>query len=258
MSNAEASTAIPSSLTITAPDRAALVSSSTKLLEDAKAIVIDSNDMLEIANDELAAIKGKWKALETQRDSLVRPLNDTVRAINTMFRGPMDVLVQGEQIIKSAMLTYTTEQERKALEERRRLEREAEERRLQAEKEAAEAREKLEEAAATGSDEEVAVAQAQVIEAEQAASTSLAPIHYVAAAPRLSGTSVRKTWKARLPETDEDKLKALAFIVVNPQFLHLVEFSQSECNKLASAMKANMKIDGIVAYQDSGITARAR
>jgi len=251
-------TVIPSNLAIAAPNAVELVTASTKLLDDARAITIDSNDMFEIAADELAAIKTKAKELDEKRDSLVRPLNTVVKAINDLFRAPLAKLAEGEKIIKDAMLTWTTEQERLAKIERDRLQREADERREKADKEAREAREQLEEAAVSGSDADIEAAQALVAETEQQTSVLAAPIHYVAAAPRAAGTSVRKTWKARLPETKEQKLKALAFIIANPQYLHLVEFSQSECNKLASAMKENMKIDGIAAYQDAGIAARTR
>lgn len=254
----ETEVTIPSTVAIAAPNAVELVTASTKLLDDARAIVIDSNDMFEIAADELAAIKTKTKELDEKRDSLVRPLNGVVKAINDLFRAPLAKLAEGEKIIKDAMLTWTTEQERLARIERERLQREADERRLAADKEAREAREQLEQAAESGTDADIEAAQALVAEAEEQACVVAAPIHYVAAAPRAAGTSVRKVWKARLPEAQADKLKALAYIIANPQYLHLVEFSQSECNKLASAMKQHFPVEGIAAYQDSGIAARAR
>jgi hypothetical protein len=258
MANTEETVAIPSSVAISAPDRAELVKTSTKFLADARAIVIDSTDMLEIANDELGAIKKKWTALEDKRTSLVKPLNDVVKGINDLFRQPLADLVEGEKIIKGAILTYTVEQERIAREAREELERKAREQRELAEKQEREAREQLQMVATSGTDEDVEAAQSLLAEAEEKTAVVNAPVFYVAPSPKLAGTSVRKTWKARLPETDDDKLKALAFIIANPQYLHLVEFSQTECNKLAVAMKRHMKIDGIVAYEDAAVAARAR
>ncbi|HEU0283498.1 MAG TPA: hypothetical protein VFQ99_06905 [Gallionella sp.] len=106
-------------INVNEPDSGALTKTAERFLMSAQSIVIDGPEMYGTAAGELQAIKGKAKALETQRVSLVAPLNEVVKRINDMFRAPLDFLGRAESTIKNAMICYDTEQERIAAEARR-------------------------------------------------------------------------------------------------------------------------------------------
>lgn len=303
-------------LTINAPEAGALNKSAETFLIVAQSITIDSPEMYQTAGSELQQIKRKAKDLEAQRVDLVTPLNATVKKINDLFRSPLDYLSRAEQTIKSAMITYDREQERKAAEERRKAEEAAarERARLQAEAAAAEARRVAEEnrlreeaaaaerAAQNARNEEARIraeaesaaqagdrARAAELEAQakaqsrdaqaadiaaakadskadskaeefradelriQASMVQHSPPIVISAAPKVSGIAGKTKWKGEVT----DKLKLVQFVAANPQFIGLIDANESAINKMASALKQAMVVDGVRVYEERQIAARA-
>lgn len=249
--------AIPKTIQVAAPEGAELLTTADKALEEARAVVIDSQDMAEIANEELVSIKRKAKALDEQRKAIVDPLNLAVKNINALFKPALERLDTAEGIVKTALINWDTEQQRIAALAKAKAEKDAAEARERARRDAADALQQAAEAEDSGDTVAAETFAAMAVAAEQTAELVVAA-PAVAAPVRLAGTSIRKTWKARLPENDEQKLALLRFIVANPQYINLVEVSAKECNKIASALKANMKIDGLTAYEDRNLAASTR
>ena len=77
---------------------------------------IASAEDYSLAADELRAIKKRQQGLEEQRTGITGPINQALRAINALFKGPGDLLDQAEQILKGKMLAYEQEQRRIAAE----------------------------------------------------------------------------------------------------------------------------------------------
>lgn len=104
-------------------------------LRMAGSFVVTCNDDYEMAGEELKSVKAKIVALEAKRESVAGPLYKAWKALNALFKAPMDALKDAETMLKTAMLTYSAEQERIAAEARRVAEAEAaaERRRLEAE-----------------------------------------------------------------------------------------------------------------------------
>lgn len=268
-------------LKIATPDQGVLNKSAETMLSNAKAIVIDSQSMFEVAAEELQAVKKKAKELEEQRTGLVSPLNDVVKKINAMFKPPMEFLASAESIIKRAMLTYTDEQDRRRREEEARARAKAEEEaarqraKIAQEQAAAAERARLEQvrleeerqaALAAGNTvmaEKIAAkaeGAAEAAEAKQdglaeaAATIQAAPVVVpLAEAPKAAGISSRGVWKGEVT----DKLELVKYIAQNPQFLHLLDASQKEINSLAKALKGNCQVAGLRVWEDKTITARA-
>lgn len=261
-------------ISINAPDAGALNKSAETFLITARAIEIDSGDMYEMAAGELAQIKRKAKDLEAQRVDLVTPLNSVVKKINDLFRAPLEFLTQAEGTIKRAMITYDQEQERKAAEEKRkaeeaaareraRLKAEADEREAKARAEEERLRKEAEAAVAAGDTAKAAKLESQAeakadagqIRAEelrsQAASVQAAPASI--APTKVSGVVSKGKWKGRVTS----KIKLVQFVAANPQYLGLLDENESAINKLAGALKNQMAIDGIEAYEERQIAARA-
>jgi len=101
------------------PDSAALTGRAAQALSFIESFTIDSQEAYELAGEELQAIKARAKTLETQRTGLTVPLNNVLRGINDLFRGPADLLIKGEGMLKTKMLAWQSEQERIAAEVRR-------------------------------------------------------------------------------------------------------------------------------------------
>lgn len=108
--------------TIQTPDEAQLTTRAQSALRMVESMTVESDEDYSLAADELKAIKAKANSIEAQRTGITGPINDALRAINALFKGPATFLAQAEATIKGKMIAYTTEQERIAAEERRRAE----------------------------------------------------------------------------------------------------------------------------------------
>lgn len=163
---------------LTIPDSAALTTKAQTALAFIQAFEVDSPETYLLAADELKAIKTRTNTLEAQRTGITGPINAGLRAINDLFRGPADLLAQGERILKGKMLAWQQEQERIAAEQRRRAEEAAAAERRRLEEEAAarqrEAEAQAAAAVAAAAAGDQAAAQASIAAAERATSEAAA------------------------------------------------------------------------------------
>lgn len=267
-------------ITVATPDSAALTSNAQRALDSARTMIIDSDAMYQCAADDLAAIKKKAKDLEEQRTGIVKPLNESVKKINDLFRAPLDFLAQAESTIKRAMISYQDEQEKKRKQEEARLRAEAEKKaaeeraRIEAQRKADEERARIEaerlererqEALAKGDTVAAAKIEAKAEKAaevadikaaaseQQAAAVFVAPVAATIAPPSAKGVSIKGVWKAEVT----DKLALVKFVAANPQFLNLLDPATKEINAIAKALKDNARIDGVKIYEDKSLASRA-
>lgn len=259
-----------------ASDAVVLAGKAQRALKNAQSLVIDSLNMYQLASADLMAVKALAKDVESKRTAITGPLNQAVKAVNDLFRAPKEYLESAEIALKGALITYDREQKRKADEIRREAERKAREERERIEAEAREAARKAHEeadriaaeaaAAAAAGDatkaaelEQAAIstAEAGAVEARSIALTAelvtAAPVPLASAAPKVSGLSTRKNWKARCV----DKMALIKFVANNPAFLNLLDVNQSALNQMAKAQKEAMQIGGVEAYPDDVMSARA-
>ena len=190
---------------LTLPDGSALSGRAQRQLAFIEAFVIDSADTYQLAAEELQAIKSKANTLEQQRTSITGPLNQVLRAVNDLFRGPADMLARAESALKAKMLGYQREQERLAAEERakaealaraerERIEAEAAARQAEAEAQAKAAQEAQQQGDLQAAALAQAAAQRAQAEAAAAATTAqmvVAPVVSIPAAPKVAGVSTR-------------------------------------------------------------------
>lgn len=235
------------------PNKEVMLTDSTKMLDAAKGLVIDSDVMYEIAAEELTSIKRKLVELETKEKGLTGPLLTVVEGIRDLFRSPKQLLQQAEVAIKGAMTKYIADKEAAERKAREQAEALARQEREAAEARAREEQQRAQELESKGDTQAAAQASERAAAARMEAEVSSAPVVRSAPALKVSGVSTRKTWKCALPETDDDKLKALRFIVENPQYLNLVDFSQKTANQLATAQRKGFNIPGFLAYEDTVI-----
>lgn len=267
-------------VTIAAPDEGALNSTAQRFLTTAREIVIDSPAMYETAATELQTIKRKYKELDEQRQSIVRPANEIVKKINDLFRAPLQFLEQAESTIKRSMITFSQEQESKrreeeararaaaeaaAAKERARLEQEAagererarlEQERLEQERQAAIAEGNTVKAEKIAAKAEGVAAQAEAkLEgiAEVAACVTAAAVVPIAEAPKAAGISTRTNWKASVT----DMAAFLAHVAAHPEFIGLIKVDEKALNQMAKALKANLNIPGVKVEEERVMAARS-
>ena len=96
------------------PDQAVIARSANAAMRMAESFVITTPNDYELCADELKNVKAKINALESKRTAITGPMNIALKAINDLFRGPMEVLKSAETKFKTSMLAYDAEQERLA------------------------------------------------------------------------------------------------------------------------------------------------
>lgn len=207
-------------------------------LATARAYQIDSQEMRDLAGEDLQQIKRRQKTIESQRLELTAPLNAVVKKINDMFRQPKDWLDEAERLLKGAILIYDQAQAAKAAEEQRLREEAA---RIERERIAAEA----EKAREAGRAEE-ANAMAQVAEMVIAPPVAV-PVQ------KTAGISTRSNWTAEVV----DLMELVKAVAAGTQPLSLLQADTTKLTQMAKALKGELNIPGVRAVENKIISARA-
>lgn len=92
------------------------------LCEAGSNVMIFSRADLSHATDIVKAIKTRTKEIEDERTRLVKPFNEGVKNINARFKAMTAPLSDAEAELKSKMLAFQKDEERRANEEAARLE----------------------------------------------------------------------------------------------------------------------------------------
>lgn len=206
------------------------------LLVAANSITIATPQDYEAANDELKRIKTKAKELEDKRKSLTRPLDESKKRILELFRPALTFLADAEKHIKRQMIDFTNDQERLRRAEEARI-------REQQRKEQEKLRKQAEKAAAAG--------KAEKAEALQEQAESMPPAFVPPATPKTS-SSIRKVWKARVKDKDA-LIKAAA---KRSDLQALLDVNETALGGMARALKSNLAIPGVEAYEEQIVSTR--
>lgn len=256
----------PITVTVQPPDRS-VTAGATRVLNMAREFVIDCDEMLAAAGDELRSIKTAQKDLNERRMAITRPLDDAKKAAIALFQPAVDALAEAENVLKRGIGGYQQQlaDQRRAEEARRREAARIEQERLAAEaraqREAAEkARREAEEAAAAGRAEEAAKATAAATEAAAQADASEdlsrtiaeAPV-VVTSAPKVSGVSMRETWSAEV----DDLMTLVKAVAEGKAPLACLQADMKVLNAQARALKAQLAYPGVRAVSTSSVAARS-
>lgn len=104
------------------PNEVRLSNTSKELCEMAEDALIMSRADLSECTDLVKTIKLRFKEIEEERDSIVRPFNEGVKAINARFKLITNPLMEAETGLKGKMLAFQKEEEKRAKAEEARLE----------------------------------------------------------------------------------------------------------------------------------------
>lgn len=130
-----------------APDDS-VKSGASVMLDQAKALTITSAADYTVAATALATIKGRWKAVDAEREDLKAPSLEGCRRVDNFFRTPLTALKEAEGVVKGKLDAYDKEQKRLAAIEQARLDEIARKEREKRQAEAREAQRKADEKAA--------------------------------------------------------------------------------------------------------------
>jgi len=220
----------------TAVVQAEAAATSTELvLREADSLAITSDADFQAAAVTLREVKSHWKDLDDQRKELVRPIQESERRINDLFRGPLDYLARAERVLKDKIGAWTEAENQRRRLEQARLDEEA---RIESDRLAAEA----EEARKAGHYETAVTL--------EGAADNVKPV--AAAEPvKAYGTYTRETWSA-VVEDEVALIQAVAAgtvpsraITVNMAFLH----------QQARSMKADLNYPGVRAKKETSVSA---
>lgn len=286
----------PLSVTLEMPaETAEVLRQDEASLEAARELVIDSPAMANIANDELRGVKARIKRLKELKEGFVAPARQILDNAAALFNPALNALTQAESVIKGALGTWQTEQERIAAEARR-LAQEAERKRIQeAEAVAAAARAKAQEQAreqeriaaeaerkrlaaiAEGNAREASrqaalaakateTASAVVQNAEVKAMDTIVAAQVAAPAPvavaaKVAGFSMRDNYKAELlpSTTAQQALREIVALAATtrPDLLSILTIDMAAADRLAKAQKSLFNCPGLQAVNRPVATSRA-
>ncbi|WP_211441451.1 hypothetical protein [Collimonas humicola] len=277
------------------PQKAALEKVADSVNAVANSITINSPAMYEIAVEELTELQRKVDDLTEQRFKITRPMDASKKEVMDLFRGPIERCEAGIAFLKKLMLDYVTAEKKRAAESQRIADEQARQERLRLEKEArdqqaaadqkvreaqaaaekaAAATKVAEEATAAGDTEAANKASAEALAATQMqaaaqadaevaharvtlnqtiASVMTAPV-VASAAPKIAGVSTSERWTAEVT----DLLTLVKYVAANPQYITFLQANMTPIKQMATSLKANMKIDGVRAFPQAGITARRK
>jgi DNA polymerase III gamma/tau subunit len=248
------------------PDSATLSGRAQQALGFIQSMTIASAEDYGFAADELMAIKTKANALEKQRTAITGPMNTALKGINDLFRGPAELLAQGERMLKSKMLAWDQEQERlariereraeaAAAAERKRLEDEAAARQAEADAQAEAARK----AAAAGDEQAAAVAQANADRANSQAQEAAITSQLVVAAPAVVEVAkVKGVSTSKKVDFEVVDLHALVkHVAARPELLALVIADSVKLRAYVKGLGMACQLPGVRVFEERVLSARA-
>ena len=224
-------------LTINTSEVPVLEKTGQTILDSTSDMVITTPDEHQQASDILKIIKDKSRVVEDARKRITAPLDEAKRQVMALFNRPLALLQQAEANIKTAVVTYTREVERKRQEEEARL-------REIARKEKERLLELAREAEKSG---------------DHAAADNLAGQYLsvtvptvVAPTPKASGLAMKKVWQVTV--TDKAALiKACAEGKVSADAL---EPTTTFLRPLATTAREQINVPGVVAEQVDQVAVR--
>jgi hypothetical protein len=235
------------------PQALAVPGEAQHLLQVALSYDIDSHEMLQAAAQELNSVTAKKKAITEKRLEITRPLDAAKAAVMEFFRGPISLLEQAEQTLKTGMLGYERKERERIAAEQRAAEERARKEREESERIAREAEAKAKAAQAAGDTHAAEQATAQAEQAREAAQMALvAPPAPVAAQPKASGISFRAQWKGRVT----NKAALIKAATDRPELQGLLVVDPTALNAMARAVKDSGSVPGVEFYEDRGVASR--
>ncbi len=207
-------------------------------LDSIKLVTIATEQENENVGAACKEVKKLYNDLEKDRKALVDPENKRVKAINEHYKTVTSKLQNGERQFKNAMSIFFQAQERKRLEDQRKLEAEAEEIRRKAEEAARKEAEKVEKYREAGREKMAQEAEARMETAVEIVTETVAP---EVEQKKVAGISFRTDYICEI----ENMRAAVDYCLDNPMFRNHVFLDIKALERVAKAAKGELGIPGI-------------
>ena len=194
-----------------------------EMLGRATGIVIATQQDYNTASLLLRMVKDLSKKLDEERRKITKPIDQAKKAVMDLFRKPQGSTIEAEKIIKTKMIAWDNEQERKRKAEEDRLRKEAEEKEK---REKDKLLRKAEKAEQKGNEEK-----AEELREEAEDVTVIAPT--IPKAEKTEGSHFTKKWYAEV--VDKSKIP-----------LQYMQPDMDKLNKQARATKDEIEVPGVV------------
>ncbi len=197
---------------------------------------ITNKSEYEKAQEFLKVIKSKSKELEESRKSITKPLDESKKQVMELYKPYLTELENMEKKVKSAILKYVEEEERRVREEQERIRREMEK---EAEKQKKKIEAKIEKAIEKGN---IGKAEEEKQKLDVLATTPLI-VPNLSADINNKSVSFRERWYA---EVVDFKSLPDEYKIPNQQLL----------DKVAQSTKGAIKIDGVIFKSEKIVVSR--
>jgi len=205
----------------------------------AQIYVIDSQDSLVSAADELNAIQMIKRRLERRQAEITKPINDALTSIRALFKPSITRCDDAKDLLTERIVAYRAQVERARQEAERKARAEWTRQQAEMRAEAAKAAEAGEILRADELVETAAVMPVPAIDIPEA---------------KAAGVSVRETWSAEV--TDRDALLRAVLAGTVPG--DVIQVNQPMLNRSAAAMKAEMNWPGVRVVRTESVRPRGK
>jgi len=215
------------------------------ICKQAEMLVIRTQDESVLSQEHLKELKRRRAIVHDKFDPPVKAAHSSWKKAKDLYNFFIDPFDSAERTIKSKVVAFESEQERKRQDEARKAEaqRQAEERKR---------REEIE-AQAKRAEEKGNLEKAEALR-EKAENVVVAPVFTPPPAPKVAGTQFNKAWKAEVLS-----LRLFCKAVVECRIPEaVIEVNQSALNNLAKVIKDTQKIEGIRFYEETQMKVAQR
>ncbi len=220
------------------PEAESLEQETSALAVQAEALKITDAASFERAGLFLRGVKAMRERVANTFDPIQTKAHAAWKEVLRQRKTIEEPMERAERIVKGSISTYTLEQERRA--------------RVEAARAAA---------AAKKADEERRLAEAASLEAAGEPEAAAAVLDEPAPPPppppapvaRVSGITTRTVWKARVT----DKAALIRAVADGKAPSSLLEVDEASLGALARASKGELRIPGVEAFEERGVSARA-
>jgi len=220
--------------------------------EQAAAIRVVDEQTYTMAGTMLRGVKGLMKEADNVFDPAVKKAHEAHKAIVAAKNAVVAPLREAETILKRGLADYTAEQERRRLEEERRLQ-------LEADRKAAEERKRLEDerkaelakAALEGA------AKLNAVAAQPAPPPPLAPVvRLTPQTPKVSGVSTRTIWRAEVVDFAALVRYVADHAAEDPNVLSFLTVNLTPLTGIARGSEGKAAIPGVTFRAETVVASR--
>lgn len=213
------------------PEALMLEKQSSEVLTLASVYTVTTLEQFQFAGEELKNIKASMKSAEKMRKEATSPLDAAKKTIMDWFRPIEERYTQAESKIKTAMLAYQREEERK---------RQIAE--AQAREAARKEQERINDKAMAAAERAQANYDHETADAIIAAVPIVQPVPVPVTAPKIQGISTRQVWRFRITDA---KAVPDEYKTINETLL----------GSLARSTKGAVKVTGVEFYSEDVMSA---